>query len=692
MSLSEQLAADIAASGPAKPQRLSDQLAADIAAKKPSGSVAGTIGATTLGALKGAFDTVIDGPAQFLANAAADAYPDSWPGKSFLNSQKDIANKGVDDRAAAFKIATANHETAANVGQMGGSIAAGLALPVAKGATLLQRAAQAAKAGAVIGAAQPVENASGDSGFYVPKAVQAGVGAVGGFVGQPVTEGLGAVAAGAFNKTAPTVRRMLNVQPSMPANIPPDLATAASKASPALQAEVSTALQAGKPIDPSALARQVEADSLPVPISLMPGQATQDPILISTERNLRSKNPDTVYRINDQAKQLVQNFDALRDKVAPDIQAGNNQEAASHIINSLQTLDEGMKSKTSALYKALEDANGGSLPMDGVTFASQANQALDKSMKGAFLPPQLQGILNKFQSGERPMTFENFENLRSILSATQRTAERSGDGNAGAAASIMHDALLNTPISSEAASVKALADAARASAKSRFDLMNQSPAFKAVASGDAVPDNFVRDYITGSSKNASADKVQHLISLVGQDPAGLQAIKAAGINHLAESSGANGNGVSQAALNKAIRTLQPKMGHIFGSEDAHLIQTLGNVAGYIQKQPAGSYVNNSNTDVANLARTGGNLLAGAVDAHAGGLPVGSVVNNAINSVVEGRAGARRLNDILKPGAGIAGQSPSDALLKNRIPNAVGKTMGIPLSKLLSEPTSDEFTK
>ena len=100
------------------------------------------------------------------------------------------------------------------------------------------------------------------------------------------------------------------------------------------------------------------------------------------------------------------------------------------------------------------------------------------------------------------MTFEQFEAMRTNLATEIRRAERSGDGNAAMAASIVRDALEGLPLKAEAQQFKGLADTARGLAKARFDALKKDPAYKA-AVDDAVPADkyFDKFVVNGVNKN-----------------------------------------------------------------------------------------------------------------------------------------------------------------------------------------------
>lgn len=626
-----------------------------------------------LGAGKGAFDTLIGGPAQLIAHGVAatarrfGAAPDSVLGS--LDTSVDDATKA---REGIFNDITQGHETAANVGQAVGGGAAAAALPigrVADGAGLVSRLISAGKTGALVGAAQPVLDTDN---YWGQKAAQTALGGVSGAVVQPVAE-LGAKAlGGAVNKG---VAYGKNVVSRFTGDSVPD---AVASASPELRAAVKSARDSGQTIDPTALKRQVEADSLPVRMSLTPGQATQDPIAISTEQNLRSKNPAMVYKYQDQNTQLTQNLNAIRDNAAPNAVAPDTVTAGQTAIDALAAKNQQMDKATSAAYKALEDANGGNLPLDGQTFAAQANDALGKNMKGAFLPPEIQGILQKFGTGEQPMTFENFENLRTILGSASRSAK---DGNVSGAVSTVRSTLENMPMTAETEEIKPLADAARAAAKAHFDLLDSTPSLKAVDAGTAVPDNFIQKHVISANRGDLVNTVNAL----GDNPAALETLKAGAVNYLKKSAGiVNDQGnFSQAGYNKALDAMKPKLDVLFDPAEAKQLMTLGNVARYTQAQPRGSYVNNSNTDVSNLARTGGAFLARGVDA-ATGTPIGSLAGSLISKARLEKASAAQLRDLLGPGAGIGTPSPTGVFLKDVLPPYAGRITAFPLAKFAAD--------
>jgi hypothetical protein len=415
-----------------------------------------------------------------------------------------------------------------------------------------------------------------------------------------------------------------------------------AKVSPELQNEIrSTPINQ---LNMPALERHVEADTLPVPVRLTRGQATQDINLLSDEMNMRGKNPDLANRFNEQNGKLIENMNAIRDKAAPDVYGTNYIENAETVINAYKALDDTRTADISAKYKALKDAAGGDFPIDGKQFAVNAEKMLGKDLKTDFLPPAIAKQLERYKNGET-MTFENFEAMRTNLAAEMRKAERSGDGNAKTASSIVRTALEELPLSGEAEALKPLANEARSAAKARFDMLKKDPAYDA-AVNDAVPDKFIAKYIIGGNKR----DLEALTAQLGKGSEGHQAVSAAVVNYLKDKAGVindNGN-FSQAGYNKALKQLDPRLLELVDGETAQQLRALGNVARYTQAQPRGSYVNQSNTFVAGAKEMAkGGLEKAANVAGFGVVPIGTMTREALAN----RAAIKQTKESLKPGAG-----------------------------------------
>lgn len=424
-------------------------------------------------------------------------------------------------------------------------------------------------------------------------------------------------------------------------------ASRAFDASPELkQAIVATSKKTGGLVNPQALERHVDAETLPVPVRLTEGMATQDPTLISHEMNLRGAHKELAGRFEDINKSLAENIKTLRDEAGPDVFSTNATEHGDTLIAAYKARDEAARTDIGAKYKALADANGGNLPVNGAAFVKAAESGLKKEMKVPFLPSPIKTIMEDLRKGE-PMTIESFENLRTALAAEGRKADRAGDGNAAAAIHVVRDALESVPIEGASAQVKQLADAARSAARQRFSELKADPAYKAAVDDAVSPDRFVQKFVISAPRDQVAMLSQ---AMQGNDQAA-QTIRVAVLDHLRDQARLNplyeGN-FAAASYNKALRQLDPKLRHLLPSETADNVERLGRVAGYATSQPKGSFVNNSNTFVAQAANYGADALEGAANVSTFGIPIGTWARKGF----EGIKKRREVKSALAPGAGL----------------------------------------
>lgn len=474
----------------------------------------------------------------------------------------------------------------------------------------------------------------------IPQALEA-VGAVtplARMAGGALTPGVAIDAQAALNKAAADSPQSMGAAAAAP-NI--------NSLSPPLQTAVRSAVQqTGGAINPATLARHAEADSLPVKMQLTEGQASQDPQVISQEMNTRGRTPEMVTRLNQQNQQLVGNVQALRDQVGPDVFSTNPAEHADTLIQAYKAKGTAADANISAKYQALKDANGGNFPVDASALQKDATSELHKELLFDHAPKAVMSTLGRLADNGN-MTFENFESLRTNLARIQRSA--TADGNEKAAAGIIRNSMEQLPLAPGAASLKPLADTARAAAKAQFDAVAADPAYKAAVNDEVPPDRFVQRFVTGGSRDNVALMRQNL----AHDSTATQTMSVAALDHLRQSAGIDpmGNGnFSQSGFNKGLQGLDSKMSSLVDPATAEHLSTLGNVARYTQAQPKGSFVNNSNTLTGALADHAAGVMEGAGNLLGGGIvPVGTIVRKASQA----RSAARATEKSLAPGAGIS---------------------------------------
>jgi hypothetical protein len=375
----------------------------------------------------------------------------------------------------------------------------------------------------------------------------------------------------------------------------------------------------------------VEAETLPVPIRMLEGQARQDPRLISDELNYRGAEPGIAERLKEQNQGLIDNLDEIRRQASPNVVAADHIQNGQGLIDAYKAYDAPQRERITAMYKALEDANGGQLPINAAGFVKAADAALAKKLKTRYLPSEIAGDLAEFREGGGMMTFEQLENLRTNLAAAARKADAARDGNAAAAIGEVRRALETAPLDVPP-ELKSLADQARSAARARFEALDADPAYRAAIDDDTpagelspYADDFVKKFVV----NGKAANLKRMQAALEQDPVARETIAAAALNYIKSKSGVNlytneGN-FSQAGYNRALAEVMPKLEQLVPRETAELLQQLGNVARRIQMRPKGAFVNESNTFTAAAADAAKSNVEGALNTVVPGAQLGTFI-------------------------------------------------------------------
>jgi hypothetical protein len=382
-----------------------------------------------------------------------------------------------------------------------------------------------------------------------------------------------------------------------------------------------------KNVNLKALESHVEALNLPDPIQLTKGQATEDLVALSNELNRRGELPNIAQRIGEQNKKLVNNLTLIRERAAPDVFGTKPSEFGQQVIDGYLNIDRQRNDNIRQLYGQLEQAAGGNFPIDAQKFVQSADQQLKKKLKSEFLPPEIDRQLQSYRDGSS-MDFEQFESLRTNLATEIRKAERAGDGNKSFALGVVRDSLENLPLTGEAAKLKPLADAARKAAKERFDALKRDPAYSAAVDGKIAPENFIDTFVLSKGKGTEAN-VRQMMSALGRGSPEQQAIAAGLMETITRKAVDSSGNFSQAAYNKILRDLEPKLLEVFDPDSAKQLKILGNVSRKVMAQPKGGFANNSNTLVAGLAEKAGKALElGLNISTANLLPLGTIAKQA----------------------------------------------------------------
>ncbi|MEN9671018.1 MAG: hypothetical protein RL018_1295 [Pseudomonadota bacterium] len=418
------------------------------------------------------------------------------------------------------------------------------------------------------------------------------------------------------------------------------LDAAIAQASPELAAQLSKENPAT--ISPEVLQRYLDADE--VGVRLLKGQATQDPNLISFERNSRSQDPRLVEALSQQNKALQEKVSNVKELTAPDVFAPDyvaNAEGALEFIGGKIKQNE---QTTTKAYKDLEDFGAGKIEVDSKTFGNDAMKALTAKEDIDFLPSVIKTKVEAYQGG-KPMNFAQYENLRTQIARETRKAQKADDGNAVHALTLVRGELEKLPLIGETVEAKALADKARSTAKLEFDLLNRdSPAYNKVyadlVNGKADTKDFIQSAVL-RSKNKDFAKTMELFD----DPTAKQHLRAGALDIIIkDATDASGN-FKPSRFSKAIENLDvnKKLDVLFG-EEAQTLRKIAKTGQLIEARPAGAYVNESNTAGALVAQYGKKLAEQTPI-------VGRFVEPA-RQLLQERASKKAVEESLRPGAGV----------------------------------------
>ena len=395
-------------------------------------------------------------------------------------------------------------------------------------------------------------------------------------------------------------------------------------------------------IDPKVLERYVDADS--VGVQLLKGQATQDPNLISFERNVRGQDPRLVEALSRQNQALQKKVGEVKEKTAPDVFAPDyvaNAEGAMDFIGNKIKQNE---TAVGDAYKALDDFGAGKIEVDSKTFGQNAIKALSEKEDIDFLPSIIKNKLDTYTEG-KPMNFAQYENLRTQIARETRKAQKADDGNAVHALTLVRGELEKLPLIGETVEAKALADKARATAKAEFDLLNRdSPNYNKVYADLVNGKTDTKDFIQSAvlrSKNKDFAKTIELFD----DPTAKQHLQAGALDIIIRDSTDASGKFKPAAFAKAIENLDvnKKLDVLFG-EEAQTLRKIAKTGQLVEARPTGAFVNESNTATA-LAAQYGKKLAEQIPV------VGRFVEPA-RQVLSERAGKKAVEESLRPGAGV----------------------------------------
>jgi hypothetical protein len=397
----------------------------------------------------------------------------------------------------------------------------------------------------------------------------------------------------------------------------------------ALRTELKSSLQAGKELDPQAVRRL--ADFRTVGATPTRGMVSQDPVQITREMNLAKMAANSgngelhgLPRMqNENNRTLISGLNAAGGRTETDpIAAGRA------IQSRIMAQDAGL---STAETQAWEAAKG----MPGYSTGQMSTEPVHAAFKKAsdtglldYLAPPVANRMEAYMTGKVPFTPNEYANLRSMVSGSLSPTANSNEKKvAKAVADALDSADIrmrttnpggidfgNLPSTSATAANMRAADAApqqvinaideaRRATAAKYRYQESSPLVKTALADarNADPEKIAKSFVIDGTVNDALSVVKEV------GPGGVGTIRDALATYIKrQSMGGSADEVgkvSQSALNSTLRKIgDEKLGLFFSPEEVTRLKAMGRVASYMQTQPVGSAVNNSNSGALLLGR------------------------------------------------------------------------------------------
>lgn len=353
--------------------------------------------------------------------------------------------------------------------------------------------------------------------------------------------------------------------------------------------EAAKAFKTGSGLDPVALARKTEFESLGMKPLL--GQITRDPTQFAQERNLRGAGQPIQERLTEQNVRL-QNIIS-----GPAAAAETPYAAGQKIAGTLGAQEQEMAGNVRSLYKAARESAGKELEVPMAGLADEYVTVLDEF--GDKVPSGVRNQFKKFglegMNQTKLFTVEEADKLLKVINSNVGS-DKATNTALGRLRNAVKDSVMGVD-----AEGGVFAPAVKA-AQQRFKTLEEIPAMEAALKG-AEPEKFVSKYIM----QGGVDDVKRLATALRKDPETFNQARAQiaeDIRRAAFGEGVTGDAaIRPEMLAKKLRELKEKLPAFFDSEEISKYNTAMRVANYIEKHPNAAPVNTSNTLVSALMQS-----------------------------------------------------------------------------------------
>lgn len=408
-----------------------------------------------------------------------------------------------------------------DVGMDGGRITGNIlaTLPIAGGAAArggLEIAKAGARAGAVSGALQPVQNAEDGFDFAKQKAFQTGLGAATGAAAGPVLDAGLRGLSGVSQKVVEKARALRGATGGEPAEIAsirilgnifgPDWQTMSQELKNQLRYEVTQSLKKTGRIDPAAVQRRAAFGQA----GIEPTKAwvTRDPVDWTNLENMRGIAGGG-EKIQERVAQANTRMGGMLDELEPRAPVGSTPyERGAVAARQVESAYKGIKQSENSLWDKVASFADSGVRGDGVRLADDVARRSSPPENVLEIPQAWAQTFKAIAEGKIPSSPEVIVNLR-------KSANELHNSNPAAARAIKGalDAELERMAQSaggEGVAARAVLEAQRmatGASKARFGLEESVPAFGDAAKGAVERENFFAKYV----RAANVDEVRRLL-------------------------------------------------------------------------------------------------------------------------------------------------------------------------------------
>lgn len=359
------------------------------------------------------------------------------------------------------------------------------------------------------------------------------------------------------------------------------------------------------------------------------GMLTLDPVQITREQNLAkigaNAGDDGLHGLaqlqNRNNSQLIRNLNSLGAGQGDEFAAGASS------INRIAGQDAAMKQRVTGMYDAARNMPGGEIPVHRAELINNIYDRLAKENKMAFLPQEVASMLDEISLGQVkrggkafdvPFDAKALDNLMTTVATAQRGTK---DGNVKAALNLVRQAIDDTPLQpvktefggnrmvtqagadflrkqdAQAGDYMGALNKAREAHRQRMSWQESAKPIQAALDG-MEPDKYVQKFVIGGTLK-DAETVANIGDKGAVRDALLAHMKGRALNNASDEVGK----FSQSAFNKALDGIgERKLALFFSKDELTQLKANARAASYMQVQPVGAAVNNSNSGALVLGR------------------------------------------------------------------------------------------